>query len=222
MSGGAGGGPRGEPRGESLNYPGAGATAQSPASWPGGYRRLRVSTEVGSGETDFALAADAVMTWRLHRSAGVRFVTGALRAAPGVQVVVGLGVGALRVYAPCRVVWTADGAHRTGWAYGTLPGHPVRGEEAFVVVRDEDGTVRLEVLAFSLPSAWFTLAAGPLLPVFQRWYARRCGRVLRRLVRTERGAWQNSKRGREEGSGRGENDHWDGRGESTSERTEHP
>src|SRR5690606_25698011 len=135
-----------------------------------------VSTEVGAGATDFAVAADAVLTWRLHRSAGVRFDTGAQRAEPGVRVVVGLGVGGLRVRAPCRVVWTLDEPRRAGWAYGTLPGHPVRGEEAFVVVQDEDGTVRLEVRAFSRPSVWFTLAAGPLLPPFQRWYARRCGR----------------------------------------------
>lgn len=171
-----------------LGYPGVGATTKGPEHWPEGFRRLRVSTQVGFGEAEFAVAADAVMTWRLHRTAGVRFETDAVRAAPGVEVVVGLGVGALRLRAPCRVVWTVEEERRAGWAYGTLPGHPVQGEEAFVVVQDEDGTVRLEVLAFSLPSTWYTAAAGPLLPVFQRWYARRCGRFLRRLVREETGA----------------------------------
>lgn len=194
-----------------LNYPGVGATANSPGQWPGGFRALRVSSRVGCGDADFAVAAHALMAWRLHRAAGVRFGTDALRAAPEVEVTVGLGVGGLLVHAPCRVVWTVEQERRTGWAYGTLPGHPVRGEEAFVVVQDEDGTVRLEVLAFSRPAVWFTVAMGPLLPVFQRWYARRCGRVLRRLVREEREA------------GRGDNRGYPGgREESGTERTDHP
>lgn len=193
-----------------LGYPGVGATGKSHAHCPAGFRTLRVSSRVGRGDAEFAVAADAVMTWRLHRTAGVRFGTDAVRAAPGVEVVVGLGVGALRTHAPCRVVWTVEEERRTGWAYGTLPGHPVRGEEAFVVVHDEDGTVLLEVLAFSLPASWLTVAAGPLLPVFQRWYARRCGRVLRRLVRQESGTG---------GTGRGPRD--DGE-ESGIDRTEHP
>jgi uncharacterized protein (UPF0548 family) len=193
-----------------LNYPGAGTTAGGPERWPDGFRRLRVSSEVGCGGGDFAVAADAVMSWRLHREAGVHFGTESLRAAPHVEVLVGLGVGALLLHAPCRVVWTAEEPRRTGWGYGTLPGHPVRGEEAFVVVRDDDGTVRLEVVAFSRPAAWFTVALGPLLPVFQRWYARRCGRVLRRLVREARSS------GRGGGGRPGSGD------ESGTERTEHP
>ncbi|MFC4497139.1 DUF1990 family protein [Streptomyces ovatisporus] len=168
--------------GARLNYPAAGATRHGPERWPDGYRRLRVRTQLGHGRADFETAADALSTWRLHREAGVRFDTDALRASPGTEVVVGLGFGALRLHAPCRVVWTVAEDRRAGWAYGTLPGHPVRGEEAFVVSRDADGTVWLEVLAFSRPVSWFTVAAGPLLPVFQRWYARRCGAVLRRLV----------------------------------------
>jgi uncharacterized protein (UPF0548 family) len=168
------------------DYPGCGATRGDPGAWPTGFRRLRVSVPVGRGAGDFAAAGEALATWRMHRAMGVRFGTEALRAARGVDVLVGLGVGPLRVHAPCRLVWTEDGPRRTGWAYGTLPGHPVRGEEAFLVVRHEDGTVRLEVRAFSRPEAWYTVAAGPLLPLFQRSYARRCGRVLRRLVREER------------------------------------
>ncbi|MCH6158949.1 DUF1990 family protein [Streptomyces marispadix] len=183
--------------GQRLNYPGIGATEQEPGEWPAGYRTLRVSDQVGRGDEDFAAAADAVMTWRMHRTAGVRFDTDAKRAVPGAQVVVGLGVGSLRTHAPCRVVWTVERPHRTGWAYGTLPGHPLRGEEAFVVVRDDDGTVRLEVLAFSTPATWVTAAAGPLLRFFQRWYARRTARVLRRIVDEERQALRTAGQGAE-------------------------
>ncbi|MGW3659343.1 YndJ family transporter [Streptomyces sp. NPDC005151] len=38
------------------------------------------------------------------------------------------------------------------------------------------------VLAFSRPARWYSRVAGPLVPVFQRWYARRLGTTLGRIV----------------------------------------
>ncbi len=105
--------------------------------------------------------------------------TGADRAAPGVDVTVTLA-GVIR--APCRVVWTTEERRRAGWAYGTLPGHPESGEEAFVVDRTGDGTVWLTVTAFSRPAKWYTKAGGAAARGFQHAYARRCGTVLRRLA----------------------------------------
>ncbi|MGK5501170.1 DUF1990 family protein [Streptomyces sp. URMC 125] len=167
-----------------LTYPGAGATrGDDPSRFPPGFGRLRVRTLLGSGPEVFRAAADTVLTWRMHRAMGVETVTGAPRAEPGAHVVVGLGLGRLRVRAPCRVVWTEDGGRRAGFGYGTLPGHPEHGEEAFVVELADDGTVWLEVRAFSRPAVWWTRVAGPLVPLFQRLYARRCGAVLRRCVR---------------------------------------
>ncbi|NEE35777.1 DUF1990 domain-containing protein, partial [Streptomyces sp. SID7982] len=66
--------------------------------------------------------------------------------------------------------------------YGTLAGHPERGEECFTVDLADDGTVWFTVLAFSRPASWYTRLAGPLVPVVQHWYARRLGRTLRRIV----------------------------------------
>ena len=59
---------------------------------------------------------------------------------------------------------------------------PVRGEEAFLVERAEDGTVRFTVTAFSRPAGALARVAGPLLPLLQRGYAWRCASALRRLV----------------------------------------
>ncbi|MGW7516354.1 DUF1990 family protein [Streptomyces sp. NPDC054796] len=172
-----------------LTYAETGATWEDTA--PPGYRTLRVSTVLGSGDAVFRAAAAALMEWRMHRAMGVRVAKGATRAGratPGAEVTVGLGVGPLRVYGPCRVVWTAEGERLAGWAYGTLPGHPVSGEEAFLVSRDgagPDAAVVLTVRAFSRPRTWWTRAAGPLLRWFQRAYARRCGQVLRRVARAD-------------------------------------
>ncbi|PLW74373.1 DUF1990 family protein [Streptomyces sp. SCUT-3] len=165
-----------------FDYPGVGATRDPALLPPAGYRLLRVRTRIGSGEGLVAAAGQAVLDWRMHRAVGVRIEASAPVAAPGVRVTVGLGFGPLLLRAPCEVVWSVREDDRVGFAYGTLPGHPECGEEAFVVERDTDGTVRLSVTAFSRPALWYTRAAGPAVRLFQRAYAGRCGTVLRELT----------------------------------------
>ncbi|MET9645118.1 DUF1990 domain-containing protein [Streptomyces syringium] len=160
-----------------FTYPEVGATGRDPL--PGGYSHLRVSTPTGHGRAVFEAAADAVLTWGMHRAAGVRIADGTPPAAYGVTVTPGVGIGPLRISGPCAVAWALREERRAGFAYGTLPGHPETGEEAFVVTIDDAGDVTLTVTAFSRPARWFTKAAGPLVPLFQRAYARGCGRALR-------------------------------------------
>ncbi|GIF74824.1 DUF1990 family protein [Asanoa siamensis] len=158
-----------------YTYAEVGATETGPL--PAGYGHLRYRTAIGHDV--FAVAARAVLTWRMHRAAGIRVETASERAAPGVDVT--MHIGPLR--APCRIVWVADEPGRAGWAYGTLPGHPARGEEAFVVTQDADGTTWFEVTAFSVPAGRLMKAAGPGAKLFQRAYAVWCARALKRLVR---------------------------------------
>ncbi|MEU6480469.1 DUF1990 domain-containing protein [Streptomyces sp. NPDC047017] len=162
---------------EDFTYEEVGATREQ-GHCPPGFRPLHVRTRLGEGEELFRRAAEAVLTWELHRAAGVGIDTAAARAVPGADVTVTL---AGMIKAPCRIVWTVDEPRRAGWAYGTLPGHPETGEESFVVDRTGDGTVWLTVTAFSRPAKWYTRAAGPAARGFQHAYARRCGTVLRRL-----------------------------------------
>lgn len=164
-----------------LTYREVGAT-RSPEALPEGYHHLRHSAVVGHGRAAFEAAGTAVTTWRTHRASGATVRSEAVRAEPGVRLEVSAGVGRVRIGAPCEVIWTAYEEHRTGFAYGTLTGHPEQGEESFVVELAPDGTVRFTVTAFSRPAAWYTRLAGPLVPVLQRAYARQLGRTLRRLV----------------------------------------
>jgi uncharacterized protein (UPF0548 family) len=88
--------------------------------------------------------------------------------------------------APCLVVWTLAEGARAGFGYGTTAGHPFSGEESFVTALDDAGDVWFAVAAFSRPARWFTRAAGPIAPLFQQAYARRCAAVLRRLATAPR------------------------------------
>ncbi|MPZ27799.1 MAG: DUF1990 family protein [Micromonosporaceae bacterium] len=160
-----------------FTYPEVGATRDGP--FPDGYRHLTHRSRLPAGA--LPAAAEAVMTWRMHRGTGTRIEASAPRAAIGVAVTSRLGLGPVRVSAPCQVVWTVGEPDRVGFGYGTLPGHPAQGEESFVVSRAGDGTVWFTVSSFSRPARWYVRAAGPVVPLLQRAYARRCARVLRRL-----------------------------------------
>lgn len=160
-----------------LTYAEVGATRDG--FEPDGYNHLRVETRVGDADV-FDAAVEAVMTWRLHRAAGMR-----IAAEPAYEGQDVLGrLGPLRV--PCRVVWTLTDPDRAGFAYGTRQGHPERGEEAFVVERRADG-VWLVVTAFSKPATWYTRAGGPFVVLLQHGYAHLLGRRLRSLVHNVRG-----------------------------------
>lgn len=166
---------------QELTYPDAGATEPG-ARPPAGYRLIRRQAVLGRGDAFMARAGEALMTFEMHRAAGLRPVATAKRAHVGITVTTRLGVGPVSVPAPCRVVWSRESAAVAGFGYGTLPGHPASGEEAFLLERDDDGTVRFTVTAFSRPRRWFMRAAGPVAPVLQRLVVRRYIAALRRCA----------------------------------------
>lgn len=160
-----------------VTYAEVGATR---AELPGGYEHLRGRVRLGDGPAAFATAVTAVRTWELHRRAGLVVAASSESVEPDAVVALGVRAGPVWVLAPCRVVWVTDEPGRWGFAYGTLPGHPERGEEAFVVVRDEDAAVWLELTAFSRP-AW--PLARVLAPVARRRQRRITGAYLHALDR---------------------------------------
>lgn len=57
----------------------------------------------------------------------------------------------LTIREPVEVVSVVEESDRVGFAYRTMPGHPVSGEEAFIVHRD-GGEVRLTVRSLTRPA----------------------------------------------------------------------
>jgi len=84
-----------------------------------------------------------------------------------------LGRGIVGLSAPVRVVYPVKEPHRSGFAYGTLPGHPESGEDAFVVALQNDENVRMTTTAFSQPSSKLARAAGPVTGMVQSWVTNR-------------------------------------------------
>lgn len=79
---------------------------------------------------------------------------------------------------PCRVVYVVDEPTRKGFAYGTLPGHPERGEEAFIVEHSEDDSVWLTIRAISRPASWIFWVGYPAVRLMQEIYTNRYERAL--------------------------------------------
>jgi uncharacterized protein (UPF0548 family) len=147
---------------------------------PRGYNHLRYRTRIGDASA-MAAAAEAVLTFAPQRAAGVRIEAEGPRAVEGMAVTSLLGLGPLRIAAPCLVVWVEDAPQRAGFAYGTVDGHPECGEESFVVAVAGDA-VWFEMTAFSRPALWYTRLGGPVAVGFQHAYARVLSRALRRIV----------------------------------------
>ncbi|ROS62135.1 uncharacterized protein (UPF0548 family) [Frigoribacterium sp. PhB160] len=83
-----------------------------------------------------------------------------------------------RVEAPVRVVYVIDEPKRKGFAYGTLDGHPVSGEESWVVDQTEDGSVWLTIRVFSKPSSAKWRLVAPMMKRMQTQYTKRYLRAL--------------------------------------------
>lgn len=129
---------------------------------PSGYLAFSRSAVVGQGRDAFVTAVDAVLGWQVQLRAGFAVAASEPRIEAGTVARLDVPVGPLRLHAYCRVVEVIAEPDRAGFVYGTLPGHPESGAEAFVVTIDATGVVRLEISAFSRPASWYARLGGPL------------------------------------------------------------
>jgi uncharacterized protein (UPF0548 family) len=170
------------PSTDAVTYASVGDTLVAGSSTPAGFRPTARDTVLGVGRELFERAATATLTWQIQRRAGIRVrVLGDAADARPLRVddVVIMRVPLWPVDVPCRVVAVVDEPRRVGFAYGTLPGHPESGEEAFLVEHLADDSVVLRIRAFSQPSSWLFRIAYPAVLLIQATYTRRYARALR-------------------------------------------
>jgi uncharacterized protein (UPF0548 family) len=144
---------------ERLTYDEVGATR---GPLPPGYRHDRHVAVLGQGDDVFGRATDGLRRWEAHRGSGISLRPAVPELREGVTVVQALAFPLISAVAACRIVYVVEEPDTVGFAYGTLPAHPARGEEAFVVHRDSDGVVSFVVTAFSRQHHPLARLGGPM------------------------------------------------------------
>ena len=134
---------------------------------PPGFRFAHYERELGLGGRVFESAQHAIRDWQVHRGSGLLVSASGPPAVDDVVAVAApLPLGFMEIV--CRVVRVVDEPHRFGFAYGTLPIHAARGEEAFTVTRGTDGRVRFEIDVASRPQHPLARLAPPITRLMQR------------------------------------------------------
>ncbi|WP_426624935.1 DUF1990 family protein [Leifsonia sp. McL0607] len=144
------------------------------------FRRSEISAVVGHGGDAWHRAAHDVLRWRVKTRSGF-LVDSHAPVRAGQRERIRVRVLGMTIVEPVEVVAVVQKDDRVGFAYRTLPGHPVDGEEAFVVHRDTaDGDIVLTVRSLTRPAPqqpWRILH--PLLRIIQVVARRRYLRALR-------------------------------------------
>lgn len=133
---------------------------------PREYRVWEGSAEVGSGDEFWRWASAEVLRWGVKTRSGFT-VDPDHRVSPGDRPIITARALGLSVREPVEVVEVIDTDNRVGFAYRTLPRHPVSGEEAFIVER-VGASVTLSIRSLTRASeTWQWRPAYPLLLVAQ-------------------------------------------------------
>jgi uncharacterized protein (UPF0548 family) len=170
-----------------LNYGCAGATQVSEPAWslrPAGFRAIERTVRIGSGGQSWSSASEAIMCWGVKTRSGFDVHSDGkdgLFVRDGQNYTLVARLGPLAISEPVKVVVVVSDLDRCGFAYGTRAGHPVSGEEAFIVSRDRNGDVWLTLRSLTRPSTGGWRRLFPLILVAQRWYHWRYLRSLRNI-----------------------------------------
>lgn len=166
-----------------LTYDVVGATRPEQARWatPPDHRAYEATVQLGTGDAYWAAASAEVVAWGVKTRSGFTVSPPVRRGdsvAVGDRSWIRAAVGPVAIREPAQVVAVVDEPDRRGFAYGTLAGHPISGEEAFVVHRAPDGAVWLTLRSVSGPGRGAWRLAFPAVLVAQRVYRRRYLRAL--------------------------------------------
>jgi uncharacterized protein (UPF0548 family) len=171
--------------GTALSYDFPGGTRDAPTARPG-WQIDRERVLLGSGAATFERAKAAIARWEMFPR-DIATVRAPERLAVNGDVAVLYFAALVRLWIlfPARIVYlldeSADGVQRFGFGYGTLAGHPERGEERFLVEWDQrDDSVYYDLLAISKPASWLARLGYPYTRHEQGRFRRLSGRAMQR------------------------------------------
>ncbi|SMX98666.1 DUF1990 family protein [Brevibacterium antiquum] len=170
---------------------------------PAGYRDFESAFYVGHGRDTFDRCAEELLHWEVKIRSGFDIGvqareddTNALGVGMGICSQTGSGPGCPRVRAgqeptifvrigpfrlpePARVIEVFESETRRGFTYGTKPGHPITGEESFILIHTPDGRVFLVLRSVSRAGMGIWRLGEPFVRLAQIMYRRRYSRALR-------------------------------------------
>lgn len=156
-------------------------TSPELSAWPATdprYRRAEASAFLGRGAAVWERTSAHVLRWRVKTASGFT-VDSTDPVSVGDRLDIRVHLLGRVIVEPVEVTSVIVEADRVGFAYKTRPGHPVEGEEAFIVHRHDD-TVSFTVRSLTRAAPqqpWRGLF--PLLLIAQRLVRRRYLRALR-------------------------------------------
>jgi uncharacterized protein (UPF0548 family) len=160
-----------------FSYADVGATLATP---PPGWRVNHMRALVGKGRLAYEAIAAALFSWQLLAIKGLKVFPSTPVLQPHTNVAIlsrHFGIWSVDF---CRVIYVLKEEPeqngkilRTGFGYGTLPGHAVKGEEIFSVEwHPATEEVWYDIFSFSLPANLLVRLAAPLARVTQIRFAR--------------------------------------------------
>lgn len=167
-----------------LTYSVVGGTTPAAEQWqpPAGWRAYEHTVRLGFGTDLWDAASSAVLSWGIKTRSGFAveppLETGGI-ARQGERYWLVARIGPFRVREPVEIIATVSTGNRAALSYGTLDGHPVSGEEAFIVHRDDNGNVNLTLRSLTHAGRGLWRGLFPLILIAQRIYRRRYLRALR-------------------------------------------
>ena len=143
---------------------------------PPGFRANRARARLGHGASAFDAARSALRGWEHFPGGWLELCFPDVPVEPDrVVAVLARGLGAWWLNA-CRIVSVVDEdgpGGCFGFAYATLPGHSVSGEERFLVQWDpDDDSIWYDVSSFSRPNGWIARLGDGYLRETQARFAR--------------------------------------------------
>ena len=167
---------------------------------PDGYRHFESAYFAGRGRDTFDHCAEELLHWEVKirsgfdidvdgsadstdRASGSSASAKTAHRSPhverGQELTIRVRLGPFRLPEPSRVIDVIETEDRCGFTYGTKPGHPITGEESFILIRTADDRVFLVLRSVSRAGLGIWRLGEPCVRLAQIIYRRRYGRALR-------------------------------------------
>ena len=144
-----------------------------------GARAHAASHVIGDGAECGERASADLLSWAVKSRSGFSLAPGTPAPVPGQELTIIAHLGPLRVPEPVQVVEVVRSTGRAALSYTTRRGHPVRGEEAFILHLTREGAVVLTVRSVTAAAPGWRRALYPFALQLQRVYRRRYVRAIR-------------------------------------------